>query len=95
MNRHDPDALDALARDYVLGTLGPAACRRFEALLAASAAARDALAEWQMRVAALAAQVPPVQPSAGLRARIEAQLFGDEAAAPDVQGGEGAAGHGG
>lgn len=84
MNRDDPEVLDALARDCALGLLAPAAQRRFNALLQESAAAREALAAWQARVAALAAQVPPAQPPAGLRAGIEARLFG--AAAPGKSG---------
>jgi anti-sigma-K factor RskA len=57
-----PERLQALAREYALGTLQGGARRRFERLLHESAAARRELAAWQERFAHLAAAVPPMTP---------------------------------
>jgi anti-sigma-K factor RskA len=70
-----PEAIDALAREYVLGTLAGGARRRFETLLRRSPEAARAVARWQERTAHLAAGVPPLAPSAGLWRGLEARLF--------------------
>jgi anti-sigma-K factor RskA len=62
MNYLQPERLDRLAREYVLGTLTGRARRRFERVLSQSAAAMQAVREWQERLATLAAGVPPLQP---------------------------------
>lgn len=69
------DRADRLAAEYVLGTLRGPARRRFESLLPAHPALRDALAAWQARLLPLAASVPEVEPQAAVWQRIEAQLF--------------------
>jgi anti-sigma-K factor RskA len=65
----------------VLGTLRGPARRRFEALLPAHPLLRDAVAQWQIRLAPLSTSVPEVAPPAAVWQRIEARLFGAAAAA--------------
>jgi anti-sigma-K factor RskA len=67
---------DRLASEYVLGTLRGPARRRFEALLPAHPALRDAVAQWQQRLLPMSASVAPVQPSDAVWRGIEARLFG-------------------
>lgn len=70
-----PQALEALAREYVLGTLAGGARRRFETLLRRSPDAARAVARWQERTAHLAAGAPPLAPSPALWRSLEARLF--------------------
>jgi len=73
--RYDrPELRDRLASEYALGTLHGAARRRFERLLASDRALRDAVAEWQDRLAPLELALEPVPPSAALLARIERDI---------------------
>ena len=74
MNYDRADLLDRLASEYVLGTLHGAARRRFDKLLVASSAARDAVRAWEQRLAPLAAPVAPVTPSARVWAATEARI---------------------
>ena len=77
------DRADRLAAEYVLGTLIGPARRRFATLLPGHPALRDAVRQWQDRLAPLAASVEPVMPPPSLWPRIEARLFGaNPAAAP-------------
>jgi anti-sigma-K factor RskA len=64
MNLLKPDLLQALARDYALGTMTGGARRRFERLLLESPLARATLAQWQEELATLARSTPPMQPRA-------------------------------
>jgi anti-sigma-K factor RskA len=66
---------DRLAAEHVLGTLRGGARRRFEALLPSHPALRAAVAQWEQRLAPLAARVAPVQPSPHVWRKIEARLF--------------------
>lgn len=75
------DRADRLAAEYVLGTLRGPGRRRFAALLAGHPALRNAVRQWQERLAPLAASVEPVTPPPSLWPRIEARLFGAEPAA--------------
>ncbi len=72
---------DALAAQYVLGTLRGPARRRFEALLPAHPALGEAVAQWRQRLEPLALSVPAVQPSPQVWQRIEQRLFSPGAAA--------------
>jgi len=67
---------DRLAAEYVLGTLRGPARRRFETLLAAHPALRQAVADWQDRLAPLSASVAAVTPPGRVWGRIESRLFG-------------------
>lgn len=67
----DPELLDRLAAAYVVGTLGRLPRRRFERLVRSRALAAQALTKWENHGAALAAVVPPVQPSAAVWHGIE------------------------
>ena len=62
MNYLRAELLDRLASEYVLGTLRAGARRRFERVVAESAAARAAVRDWQERLAPLAQAVAPVAP---------------------------------
>ncbi len=80
MDYSRPDRADRLSAEYALGTLQGAARRRFEALLPAHPALRQAVAQWQLRLQPLAFSVAEVQPPAHLWPRIEARLFNTPAA---------------
>jgi anti-sigma-K factor RskA len=69
------DRADRLASAYVLGTLRGPARRRFEALLSAHPALRDAVAQWQERLMPLATSVAPVEPPDRVWQAIEDRLF--------------------
>ena len=62
---------DALAAQYVAGTLRGAARRRFEALLPGHPALRTAVADWQARLMPLTAVVVEQAPPAHTWERIE------------------------
>ena len=77
---------DRLAAEHVLGTLRGPARRRFEALLPAHPALRQAVAQWQERLVPLTLGLPEVAPPARVWSRIESRLFGVgfDAAGPAV-----------
>jgi anti-sigma-K factor RskA len=64
MQHTDPELIDRLAGEYVLGTLRGAARARFARWIAADEAVARAVRRWEDRLAALAAAVPPVAPEA-------------------------------
>lgn len=76
MNYLHPPRLEALARDYAVGTLRGRARRRFERVLSESALARQAVGAWQERLARLAEVVPATAPRERVWAGIEKRLFG-------------------
>lgn len=69
-----PEEREALAGEYVLGTLEAGAVRAVEAALPQDAALRAAVEGWEARLAPLAGLAPPEAPPANLWARIEAAL---------------------
>lgn len=77
---HKPLA-DALAAQYVTGTLRGPARRRFESLLAAHPGLRAGVAAWQARLLPLTAAVVDEAPPAHTWARIEQRLWPQAAAA--------------
>jgi anti-sigma-K factor RskA len=72
---------DALAAQYVAGTLRSRARRRFENLLSAHPALRDAVRAWQDRLMPLTAPIEPVAPPPAVWAGIEQRLWPAPAAA--------------
>ena len=80
MNYLIPERLDALARDYALGTMAGGARRRFERVLRDHAAARGAVMQWSGRLAHLAQSVPARQPSPAVWQGLEQRLFPSVAA---------------
>ena len=82
MNLLTPELSDRLAAEYVLGTLGAGARRRFDALLPAHPALRQAVAGWEQRLLPMALKSPAVEPAPRVWAGIEDQLGWRTAAAP-------------
>ena len=74
MNYDSNELLDRLAANYVFGTPGSRARRRFERLVRSNAAAARALQAWEARSAALSAVIPPVLPSPEVWKRIEQRI---------------------
>lgn len=70
-----PELADRLASEYVLGTLRGPARRRFQSLLGAHPALRNAARRWEEQLATLAGSVLPVAPPEKVWAGIEARLF--------------------
>jgi anti-sigma-K factor RskA len=66
----DREDLQALAGEYVLGTLPAEGRRAVEARLPQDAALRAAIEEWEQRLLPLTALVEPVEPGAALWERI-------------------------
>lgn len=58
MNYQRPELRRALASDYVIGLMAPAAKRRFERLLAADPALRAEVAQWHVALATLTETLP-------------------------------------
>ena len=70
----DPEELDLLAGEYVLGTLEAREAEAVARALPDHAALRAAVAAWEERLAPLLALVPAEAPPEGLWPRIEASL---------------------
>ncbi|WP_424811485.1 anti-sigma factor [Roseococcus sp. YIM B11640] len=79
-----PEERDALAAEYVLGTLEAREAARVRALIETDAELAEAVAAWENRLAPLHALAPPEAPPPGLWARIEGSL--GLAAAPAQRG---------
>ena len=77
---------DALAAQYVTGTLRGAARRRFESLLPGHPALRTATVDWQDRLLPLAAAVVPVPPPPRVWQSIEGRLWPQSASASSADG---------
>lgn len=74
MKYDDPDLLDSLAAEYVMGTLRGPARRRFEQVLTESAQAREAVALWEGMLGGLGTVLPGVTPPARVWKRIQGQI---------------------
>ena len=74
--RNPPELVDALAAEYVVGTLHGPARRRFEALMRLRADARYAVRSWESILYGLTSDIEPVRPPRsvwqGIRNRIDA-----------------------
>ena len=77
----DPEALDALAAEHVLGTLEAREAEEVVRALPTHPALRQAVAEWEARLAPLSDLAAPEAPPPDLWARIEASLAARPAAA--------------
>lgn len=71
MNYNQPELLDRLAAEYVLGTLRGRARARFERMLLDLPEARAAVDEWQSRLGGLADAIPEQTPPARVWREIE------------------------
>jgi anti-sigma-K factor RskA len=80
MKHDDPQLIDTLAAEYVLGTLGGRARRRFERWRAREWHVERRVQAWEERLVGLALRLRPVKPSSHVWARIE-QRIGESAAA--------------
>lgn len=72
----DQEDFDALAAEYVLGTLSPAERTAVGARRQRERDLDAAIEAWESRLAPLAEATPPVEPSPGLLASIEAKIAG-------------------
>ena len=81
MDYAKPNLADALAAQYVTGTLRGRARRRFEALLGAHAMLRGAVRRWQDRLIPLTAVLPPQTPPLRVWQGVERTLWPQLAAA--------------
>jgi len=79
--RNKPELQDRLAAEYVLGTLRGRARARFQAWLREDAALRGAVAEWENRLAPMAAAVAEARPPRRVWAAIESRVGGRAATA--------------
>lgn len=86
MNLLQPERLERLSREYVLGTLTGRARRRFERLLVEAPLAARVVVRWQQRFDVLAAGVPAVQPREQVWQGLQQRLFAAprEASAPSL-----------
>jgi anti-sigma-K factor RskA len=74
MKPDQPETIDRLAAEYVLGTLRGGARRRFERWRVESPAVETRCRFWESRLSALATQIKPVRPPAHLWPQIQARL---------------------
>ncbi len=79
MTRHD---LEALAGEYVLGTLDSAERARAEQLMATDAVFQRDVNEWNQRLAPLSEAIDPISPPPSAWAKIEAALSSNNQASP-------------
>jgi anti-sigma-K factor RskA len=70
----DPEELNLLAGEYVLGVLEPEAARDVAAALASHAALRSAVAFWEEHLASLSTLAAPADPPSGTWIRIAAGI---------------------
>jgi anti-sigma-K factor RskA len=82
-----PALADRLAAEYVLGTLRGPARRRFEALLPAHPALREAVRAWEERLVLLAASEEGVEPPDRVWQAIRTRLFPEPAGSPRAASG--------
>ncbi len=78
MDYSRPELADALAAEYVVGTLRGAARRRFEALLPAHPRLRSAVRDWNERLMPLSASLALVQPSGEVWRGISERIGGGQ-----------------
>jgi anti-sigma-K factor RskA len=74
MNLRRPERADALAGEYVLGTLRGRARARFERGVRSDRALADAVQRWEERLVPLSEALPPVEPPERVWRAIEARI---------------------
>ncbi len=75
MMKHDnPKLIDALAAEYVLGTLNGRARRRFERWRAQEWHVERRVQAWEERLSGLALRLPPMRPSPHVWSHIEKRI---------------------
>ena len=72
--RLSPEAVQALAAEYVLGTLRGRARSRFELLMRSDPRVAGEVARWEDALTPLAERVPPVEPPRRVWSNIEARI---------------------
>jgi len=77
MNYNTPERADALAAQYVLGTLSRRARARFARLIGVDRGITDAVNAWEARLLPFAESLAPVSPPAYVWPRILARIRGD------------------
>ena len=82
MDYGNPRRADALAAEYVAGTMRAGARRRFEALLPSHPALQRAVRGWQDRLIPLSVALPPQAPPARVWRAIEQRLWPAPAVLP-------------
>jgi anti-sigma-K factor RskA len=88
MKHDDPKLIDALAAEFVLGTLGGRARRRFERWRSKEWHVERRVQAWEERLAGLALRLTPMRPSPHVWANIEKRI--GAAAAPGTRPARGA-----
>jgi anti-sigma-K factor RskA len=78
MNPRAPGRADALAAQYVLGTLRGRARARFERMARSDPAFGEAIRQWEERLLPLAEQLPPVSPPRRVWQAILSRIRGSE-----------------
>lgn len=76
MNVREPKRADALAAEYVLGTLRGRARERFERLARSDRALSDAVRSWEERLLPLAEELTPIAPPARVWAAVLGRIRG-------------------
>jgi len=82
MNLHAPGRADALAAEYVLGTLRGRARTRFERAARTDLAVAEAVRRWEERLIPLAQELPPLAPPARVWQAILQRTGGNARSAP-------------
>ncbi|SRR6266567_2988727 len=72
--KYTPERADAVAAEYVLGTLSARVRARVAALIASDRRWQDSVAAWEERLVPLSAAVPPVAPPARVWAAIQSRI---------------------
>lgn len=84
MANAEPDEMEALAGEYVLGTLDDDERRTLEARLESDPELRLAVARWESRLQPLADAAPPEAPSPGVLDGIMTAIANDASIHPDI-----------
>ena len=74
MKHDNPKLIDALAAEYVLGTLGGRARRRFERWRSKEWHVERRVQAWEERLSGLALRLPPMRPSPHVWSQIEKRI---------------------